>query len=113
MGTLATTAFVSRYMYQRKNQRSPGQLLSGQDMILRKNHVADWIYIPQRKQAQIDKDVIHENTTRIGYNYKVGDQVMIRNRSAYRHKTPFKALSEILQTWTNRSSNGKIKYLPH
>ena len=48
-------------------------------MIIPINHVADWRYICQHKQAKIDKDVIRGNNTRIDYNYRVGDKLMIIN----------------------------------
>ena len=79
MGILAAEAFAVQYMYHRTKQQSPGQIVFCRDMILTINHVLDWRYICQRKQAKIDKDAIRENTTRINYDYKVGDQVLIRN----------------------------------
>ena len=72
-------------------------------MILPINHLAGCRYIRQRKQVQIDKDVIRENTTRIDYDYRVRDQVMIRNKSAYKCEKMFKGPYENFQTWTNRT----------
>ena len=72
-------------------------------MILPTNNVADWRYIRQRKQAQIDKDAICENTTIIYHNYRVGDKVMTKTKSAYKYKTPFKGPYEIFCTWTKRT----------
>ena len=54
--------------------------------------------------GQIEKDVMYENSTRIDYDYRVGDQAMIGNTSAYKDETPFKGLHEIIQTWTNRTA---------
>ena len=51
-------------------------------MIIPINHVADWRYIQQRKQKQINKDINCENTTRIDYNYRLGDKVTTNIRSA-------------------------------
>ena len=70
-------------------------------MILPINHVADWRYIRQHNQTQINKDVIRENTTRIDHDYKVEDKVITTNRSAYKYKTLFKGLYEIVQMCTN------------
>ena len=47
-------------------------------------HLADWRYIRQSKQAQIEKGVIRENTNKIDYNYRVGYQVLIRIKSVYK-----------------------------
>ena len=70
-------------------------------MILPINHIANLIYICQRKQAQSEKDVISENSTRIDYNYNIEDKVMVRRDQAYKNETPFKGSYEIIQTCIN------------
>ena len=55
------------------------------------------------KQAQINKDFIRENTTRIDNNYRVRDKVMKKMNPAYKYKTPFKGTYVIFQTWTNNT----------
>ena len=70
-------------------------MIFGQGMILPIHHIESWIYIRQRKRTQIEKDVIREKSTRIDYNYIVGYQVTIRNKSAYKYETHFKRLYEI------------------
>ena len=45
MGILAATAFAVRATYHRTKQKSPGQLVFGQDMILTINHIVNWILI--------------------------------------------------------------------
>ena len=55
-----------------------------QDMILPINHIADWVYIRQRKQAKIEKYVICKNSIKINHNYRIGNQVIIRNNAAYK-----------------------------
>ena len=47
-------------------------------MILPINHIANWRLIRQRKQAQIDKYVIRKNSTRVDYDYIIGDWVVVR-----------------------------------
>ena len=83
-------AFAVRSTYHRTKVKISDQLVFGQYMILPINHVADCRYIRQRKQAQIDKDVIHENTTRICHNYRVGDKVMTLPKSENKYKTLFR-----------------------
>ena len=84
MGILSAAAFVVISMYHTTKGKSPGQIVFGQDMILPINHVADWRYIRQSKQAQIDKDVICENTTIIDHDYVLGDKVITLNKLAYK-----------------------------
>ena len=69
-----------------QNKKPLSQLFFGRDMIPPINHVADWTYINQRKQTQINKDVNRENTTRADQIYIVGDKLITKNNSAYRYK---------------------------
>ena len=63
MDILAGEAFAVQSTYLWTKQKSQGQLVFGQDMILIIDHIANWRYTPQRKQAQIEKGVIRENST--------------------------------------------------
>ena len=87
MGILAVEAFALHYTYHTNKGKSTCLLVFGRYMILTINHVADWIYIHQRKQAQIDKYVIHENNTRIDNDYRVGGKSMKLTKSDYKYKT--------------------------
>ena len=104
MGILAAAAFAVHSNYHRIKFKSPGQLVFGRDMILPINHLADWRYIRQHKQTQIDNYVIWENTTRIDHDYRVGDKVMTQTRSAFKYKKTYKGLYKIVQTLTNRTA---------
>ena len=66
-------------------------------MILPINYVVDWRYNRQNKQTQINRYVTRENTTRINHDYRVGDKVMTKNRSAYKYKTPFRGRMQIFE----------------
>ena len=55
MGILTAEAFTIRYTHHSTKGKSPGQTVFDQDMILPINHAADWRYIRQCKQAQIEK----------------------------------------------------------
>ena len=101
MGILAAAYFELKYTYHRKKGKSPGQIVFGQDLILPINHISSQRYKRQREQAQIDKDVIRENTTRIDHNYRVGDKLMILTKSAYKYEALFRGPYEIVPTWTN------------
>ena len=41
------------------------------------------------------------NFSRVEYDYKVGDKVMLKNKPAYKCETLYKGPYEITQTWTN------------
>ena len=101
MGILAAAAFAVQSTYHMTKGKIPGQLIFGQGMIIPINHVADWGYICQRKQTQLNKDVICENTTRFDHDYRVGDKFLTKNNSAYKYKNRFKNQYEILQMWKN------------
>ena len=80
MGILAAADFEVQSTHQRTKLKIPGQLVFGIDMILPINHVADFRYICQRKHKQINKYLDRENTTRIDYDYRVGDKFMTKMR---------------------------------
>ena len=81
MGELAESAFSVRYIYHHIKGEIPVHLVFGRDTNISIVNVENCRYIRQCKQAQIDKDVIHENSKRINNDYRVGDQVSERNKS--------------------------------
>ena len=58
----------------------------GRYMINPIKHVADWIYIRQIKQAQIEKYIIRKNSTKIKYDRGVWDQLFLINKAAYKYE---------------------------
>ena len=101
MVIIVAAVFAVQYTFHRTLDKITGQLVFGRDMILPVNHEADWRYIRQRKQTQINKDLNSENNTIIDHNYRVGYTATNKKRSAYKLKTLFKGRYEIVQTWTN------------
>ena len=97
MRTLAAAAFVVRATYHRTKQKSLGQLVFGQDMILPINHLANWILICQRKQAQIDNDVIRKNSTRVDHDYRIVDCVMVRGKMTLNMKHHLKVRMKLFK----------------
>ena len=73
-------------------------------MILPMNHIVNWRLIRQRKQAQIDEDLIPKNSTRVDHDYRIGDRVMVGRKNDFKYETIFKGLYEKFQTWTNRNA---------
>ena len=107
MGILAAADFAAQCTYYRTKENPPGQLVFGRDMITPINHVADWRYTCQRKKTQINKDVDCENTTRIDYDYRVGDKITTKMRSAYKYETKWDS------HLTKRSGYTQNKHLQH
>ena len=73
MGILAAATFALLSTYHRIKDKTPGQLVFGQYMILSIKHVENWGYIRHHKQAQIEKYSIRENSTIIDNDYRVVD----------------------------------------
>ena len=78
MGILSAEYLLLRSMHHRTKQNNPVQLFFGRDMILKINHIANWRYTCQQKQTNIEKGVIHENSTKIDHDYNIGDKFMVR-----------------------------------
>ena len=58
-------------------KKTPGQLVSGRDMIFNIKHIANWEYIRQNKQKMIEKNNKAENAKRVAHSYKEGDLVLL------------------------------------
>ena len=58
MGILAATDFTVQSMYHQTLKKMFGQLVFGGNMILPINHIANWIYILERNQIEIEKHAI-------------------------------------------------------
>ena len=101
MGILVVAYISVQITYHWTKHKSLGRFVFGRDMILPIDHISNWGYIRQRTQMQLEKGLIHKNSTRIDYDYRVGDKVMVRRNKAYKYKTPFQGPYEIVQMWTN------------
>ena len=44
----------------------------------------DWEFIYLKDQAQINKDNNHQKMKIVNYNYKIGNNIMIRNNVAFK-----------------------------
>ena len=76
---LAAEAFAIRSTTNREKGYSSDQLIFGHDMILSIKHRVDWELIHQQKQMKINRDNTQDN------NYKVRDDVMLTNHTAYNY----------------------------
>ena len=104
MGILGTTYLAVRYNYHIIKDKSSDQLVFDRDTIIPITHIAYWRCILQRKQAHLEKVVIHEISNWIKYDHIFGDQVLLRNKTAYKYETPFIVTYKLLQIWTNRTA---------
>ena len=77
-GILTAVAFAVRATLHTTTQATPIQLVFGRDAMLNIPFTANWKYIEQRKQKQISKDNIRENSTRKEHQYHPGDQVLVK-----------------------------------
>ena len=57
--------------------------------------------ICHQNQTQINKDNIRKNNKRVDHDYKVGDKVMLTNKSILKYETPYKVPFGITHYWTN------------
>ena len=62
------------------------QLVFGWDAILNIKNVANWEHIRQRKQLQINHNIMRENMRRNNHQYKVGDKVLVKRKKNSKHK---------------------------
>ena len=53
------------------------------------------------KAGKINKDNICKNIKIYDHDYKVRDNVIVTNKSAYRYETPYNGTFVITQCWTN------------
>ena len=100
-GILSAAAFAMRATYHTTLKATPGQLVFGRDMVLNQRYLADWTAIKTRKQELIRKNNIVENSKRIPYQYKVGDQVMLENHRSNKYEQPYMGPYPITQVNTN------------
>ena len=66
-------------MYNIIKEKIPGQLVFDWDTITPIKHIAVWRFTCHSKQVQIEKYVILKRQTKINYNFKVGDKVLMIN----------------------------------
>ena len=100
-GILSATAFAVQSTYHTTLQKSPGQLVFGQDMIFNIEHEANWEYIQKWKQQLIAKNNKAENADRIPHTYMSGDKVMLSIGTNNKYEQPYSGPHTILKVNTN------------
>jgi hypothetical protein len=111
-GILSATAFAIRNTYHTTLKATPGQLVFGRDLIFNTKFIADWEEIRQRKQRTIQYNNKRENNKRIQHKYKVGDQVLMRNKLARKLELPYKGpfnVTDVFRNGTIRVQIGPVE----
>jgi hypothetical protein len=91
---LSDAAWAIRSAYHTVLKASPGAAIFGQDMLFDIPFIADWQKIGEHRQRLTDFNNAHENKSRIDYDYKVGQKVLLRKDGTLRnaesrwHKKP-------------------------
>eukprot|EP00804_Cyclotella_cryptica_P022244 CCRYP_017936-RA/>CCRYP_017936-RA protein AED:0.42 eAED:0.44 QI:0/0/0/1/0/0/2/0/241 len=75
---LTNAAWVICSTYHTVLKASPGAAIFGRDMLFDVPFLADWNKIGEHRQHQTDPNTMRENCSRHDWDYKVGDQVLLR-----------------------------------
>ena len=75
---LTNAAWAIRSTYHTVLKASPGAAIFGRDMLFDIPFLADWNKIGDYRQQQTDLNTAHENRSGHDWDYKVGDQVLLR-----------------------------------
>ena len=76
-------------------------------MILNIQHIANWEYIKQRKQNNINLNNKRENSKRKEHVYQVGDKVLLSRGTENKHEAPYQGPFDILQV----NDNGTVRLM--
>eukprot|EP00956_Cyclotella_meneghiniana_P038463 scaffold154747_cov38-Cyclotella_meneghiniana.AAC.3 len=74
---LNDAAWAVRSTYYTVLKASPGAAIFGRDMLFDVPFLADWKKIGDYRQRQTDCNTERENKTRVDWDYKVGDKVLL------------------------------------
>ena len=75
---LTDAAWVICSTYHTVLKAYPGAANFGWDMLFNIPFLADWNKIGKHRQLQTDRNTQRENTSRLDWDYKVGDKVLLR-----------------------------------
>ena len=104
---LTNAAWAVRSTYHTVLKASPGAAIFGRDMLFDIPFIADWTKIGDYRQSQTDRNTTRENKSRVGWDYKVGDKVLVRKEGILR-KSESKYLKDPW-TITQVHTNGTIR----
>ena len=99
---MASIGFAIRNTFHTTLQATPAQLVFGRDTFLPMRIQADWSYIQERRQNEINRNNRRENKTRIEHTYRVGDRVLLERPGILRKmSTPRTGPHKVEAVYTN------------
>ena len=104
---LSNAAWAVRSTYHTVLRASPGAAIFGRDMLFDIPYIADWTKIGDYRQRQTDRNTNRENKSRVEWDYKVGEKVLLRKDGILR-KSESKYLKDPWTT-TQVHTNGTIR----
>ena len=112
---VSNAAWAIRSTFHTVLKSTPGAAVFGRDMLFDIPYIADWDEIGHRRQRQVDRDNVRENSRRLPYDYKVGHKcLIIKNingerlpKADDRNKGPY-LITEIYTNGTVRIQKGAI-----
>jgi hypothetical protein len=81
---LTNAAWAIRSTYHTVLKASPETAIFGRDMLFDIPFLADWNKIGEYRQRQTDRNTAKENKSRVDWDYKVGEKVLIRKDGVLR-----------------------------
>ena len=85
---LQNVAYGLRATYHSSVAATPGQIVFGRDMVINSVYMANWKRYSDQRKAQIHKNNISENKSRIDYHYNIGEDVYIRKSAVEQKLSP-------------------------
>ena len=81
---LDNASWALRSTYHTVLKASPGAAIFGRDMMFDVPFLADWNKIGDYRQRQTDRNTARENKSRVDWDYKVGEKVLLRKEGILR-----------------------------
>ena len=88
------TQYALRATVHSTMKLSPGELAFGRNMLNPFSTQINWDELLKRKQETIDRYNFKENSNRLDFDYKIGDKVLILNKTTFRNKLDPSTLPE-------------------
>ena len=103
---ITNAAWAIRSTYHTVLQASPGAAVFGRDMLFDIPHLTDWTAIGKRRQELEDRNNNRENNSRVDFDYRVGQKVLLR-KDGIIHKAELKYNGPYIITEVH--TNGTIR----
>ena len=109
---LTNVSWVIRSTHHTVLGTTPGAAIFERDMLFDIPFLADWSDIGKRRQNQVDKSNIRENSKRVDFDYRVGQKFLIIKDGIFRkaedkNEGPY-LITEVFSNRTVRIQRGSI-----